>query len=331
MIPEGTLILTREEISRLMTFDDYVVAMQNAFRLYAEGQFLSAGILDIPGQDGMFHVKAAGMKLKERIYIAVKINGNFPRNAERFGLPTSQGAILLSDGITGYPLAFLDSTEITLQRTAGTTAVGAKFLARPDSHVATVCGCGKQGRMQILALKYVLPLEQVFAFDLDENRADQFASEMSREMGIPVQRAKTLEVAARNSDAIVTCTTSRQFFLRQNFVRPGTYVAAVGADSHDKQELDPNLFTSNKVVTDILEQCASMGDLHHALKAGLVTKENVYAELGEIVAGRKPGRTTREEIIILDTTGTAIQDVACAAIAYERVMSSGAGTFCKLG
>jgi ornithine cyclodeaminase/alanine dehydrogenase len=123
----------------------------------------------------------------------------------------------------------------------------------------------------------------------------------------------------------VTCTPSKQPYLKKEFVAPGTFVSAVGADSPDKHELDPALFAGNKIVVDILEQCASSGDLHHALEQGVVQRADVYAELGEIVAGRKPGRTSPGEIILFDSTGTALQDVAAAIAVYEKAVAAGTG------
>jgi len=317
MTPEPILVLTRQEIATLMNFNDYVTAVEEAFRQYDEGRALSPGVLDIEAHDGEFHIKAAGLQL-ERTYIAVKVNGNFSQNRSRFGLPTIQCAITLCDGTTGSLLAFMDSIEITINRTAAATAVAAKYLARPDSTSVTICGCGEQGKIQLIALKHVLPLERVYAFDLDEKTARTFAGQMAKDLNIPVIPVTTLKEAARNSDVIVTCTTSRRHFLSRDDVVPGVFIAAVGADSHDKQELDPNLMVSNKVVVDILEQCAAIGDLHHALKQGVLSRADVYAELGAIVSGRKPGRTSQDEIIILDTTGTALQDVAAAAAIYDR-------------
>jgi len=327
--PEPILVLTRQEIAELMNFKEYVTAVEDAFRLYAEGKALSPGILEIPANDGGFHIKAAGLPLA-RTYVAVKVNGNFSQNRSRFGLPTIQGAITLCDGTTGTPLAFMDSIEITIKRTAAATAVGAKYLARPDSASATICGCGEQGRIQLIALKQMLPIERVKAFDLDEETAKTFAEQMSGELNIEVTPVKTLKEATRGSDVIVTCTTARQHFLCKDNVAPGTFVAAVGADSHDKQELAPELLASNKVVVDILEQCATIGELHHALKRDLVSKADVHAELGEIVAGLRPGRTSEDEIIILDTTGSALQDVAAAAAIYERAKHAGIGYKCNL-
>jgi alanine dehydrogenase len=329
MTLDATLILSRHEIAGLMDFGEYVDAVEDAFRAYAEGKVLSPGLLDVEAQGGMFHIKAAGLKLS-RTYVAVKVNGNFPQNINRYGLPTIQGAITLCDGETGYPLALMDSTEITINRTGAATAVAAKYLARADSAIATICGCGKQGRIQLIALKYALPLERVFAYDIDEDAARAFADQLTGELGISVIPALMLQDATRQSDVIVTCSTSRRAFLRKDDVPPGAFVAAVGADSHDKQELDVRLIPSNKIVVDVLEQCAAIGELHHAINEGVAKTSDVYAELGEIVTGRKRGRTSRDEIIILDTTGTAIQDVAAAAIIYERAKDAGVGYSCNL-
>ncbi|HYG79987.1 MAG TPA: hypothetical protein VD861_06345, partial [Pyrinomonadaceae bacterium] len=125
---------------------------------------------------------------------------------------------------------------------------------------------------------------------------------------------------------LVTCTPSKQAFVKRDFVQPGTFVAAVGADSPEKQELEPALMARAKIVADIVEQCATMGELHHALEAGLVTREDVHAELGEVVAGVKPGRTSPEETIVFDSTGMALQDVVAAAAVYEKAVRSGVGT-----
>jgi alanine dehydrogenase len=327
---ETTLILTRTEIANLMSFSDYVEAVEQAFQMIAYGRILGAGILDIPGKDGMFHVKGAGIPIGEKLFVAVKVNGNFPENKKRYDLPTIQGAILLCDGIRGFPLAFLDSTEITIQRTGAATAIAARHLARVNSEVATICGCGKQGRIQLIALKHTLPLNRAFAFDQDKEMAEQFSTQMTKELGIPVHAVRDIAEGTQQSDVIVTCTTARRFFLAKNHVRKGTFIAAVGADSHDKQEIDPELLASSKVVTDILDQCARIGDLHHAIQSNLMKPADVYAELHEIVAGKKKTPRSADEIVIFDSTGTALQDVATAAIVYQRALERGAGKFLDL-
>lgn len=323
---QGTIILTRSQISALLTLEDCINAVEDAFRMHAEGRTLASGLLHIDADEGEFHIKAGGLKL-DRTYFGLKANGGFFRNMERYGLPNIQGAILLFDGDTGYPLAFMDSTEITIQRTGAATAVAAKYLAKPDSSVATICGCGNQGRIQLEALKKVLPgIERGFAFDIDEQRASLFASQMSERLDMTINPVASLDEITQQSDVVVTCTPSRHPYLRRDHIRPGTFVAAVGADSPDKQELDPSLLIGNTIVVDILEQCAKVGELHHALDAGLITLQDVHGELGDVVAGSVPGRTSAAETVIFDATGTALQDVAAALVAYERAISRDVGS-----
>ena len=180
--------------------------------------------------------------------------------------------------------------------------------------------------MQLRALMRVLPIKQAFAFDSDASAAAQFAAEMARELGINVKPAVNLRAATAQSDVCVTCTPSTRAFLRREDVRAGTFIAAVGADNPEKQEIAPQLMAACRIVADILDQCATIGDLHHALDAGVVKRSDVHAELGEIVAGKKPGRTSADEITIFDSTGMALQDVAAAVAVYERAVRSSTGS-----
>jgi len=328
--PEGTLLLKRSEIAALLGIEDCRAAVEQAFRLHAEGQTTPPGVLGIHARDGGFHIKAGLLQLG-RSYFAAKANANFSQNMERFGLPLIQGTIVLCDGENGYPLAVMDSMEITILRTGAATGVAAKYLARPDATVATICGCGNQGRISLKALAQVRPLKRAYAFDIDETRMRRFADELSKELEIEVKAVNDLAKAVRESDICVTCTPSKRYFLNSDYVSPGTFIAAVGADNEEKQEIDPVLLASNKVVVDLLDQCAAIGELHHALNLGLLTKADVYGELGEVIAGNKSGRISDDEIIIFDSTGTALQDVAAAAIVYERAMVGGIGVVINLG
>lgn len=324
MQSKGTLLLNRTEISSLVTPDDYIQAVESAFEAYGNARSLSTGLLHIDSHGGEFHIKSSGLAL-DHTYVGVKCNGAFWQNRER-GLPYVHGGILLFDGETGVPIALMDSVEITIQRTAAATAVAAKYLARPESRVATICGTGTQGRAQLRFLKRVLPIERVHAFGRRDESVGRYAEEMTAELGIEVVAVHDLAGAARRSDVIVTCTPSREPLLGAADVAPGTFVAAVGSDNPYKQELHPELVASSILVADILEQCARVGELHHALKAGIMDPGDAYAEMGEIVAGRKPGRRSESEIIVFDSTGTALQDVAAAAIAYERALTGGRGS-----
>jgi len=311
-----TLILTRSDVAALMDRAAWIDAATLAFRALGEGRALAPEPMAIAGDGGVFHAKGAGLRL-DRLYVALKLNGNFPANLEEHGLPTIQGAILLCDGESGRLLAILDSIEITLRRTAAATALAARYLARPEAASLLICGCGAQSAAQLEALQGVRPLTRCFAWDRDPERASALATMASSE-GLQAEVAHDLAAAALASDIIVTCTTSRQAFLDPGMVRAGTFVAAVGADSPEKSEIAPALMASARVVADVLDQCVVMGDLHHAIAAGSMTREAVHGELAELVSGARPGRESAEEIIIFDSTGTGLQDVAAAAIVHER-------------
>jgi alanine dehydrogenase len=324
MNPEEILLLAPREIRSLLSIDECIVAVEHAFRLYGEGKAVPPAVLSMHVPNGGFHVKA-GMLEFDRKYFAAKVNANFPENQKRFGLPTIQGVIVLCDAERGTPLAVMDSREITSLRAAAATAVAAKYLALRDSQTVTICGCGAQGRVQVKALARVCPIQTVFAYDQSEEQALQFARDVTKELTITVRAVTDLAAAARQSDICVTCTPSRQPLLASDDVSPGAFIAAVGADNPEKQELQPNLMAKSKIVADVLQQCAVMGDLHHALEAGVLTEADVYAELGEVVAGKKSGRESDEEIIIFDSTGMALQDVAAAALVYEKAERQGSG------
>jgi alanine dehydrogenase len=330
MNPEGTLLLRRSEIAALLGIEECMAAVEQAFMLHAQGKTAPPGILGLHVAGGGFHIKAGLLELG-RSYFAAKTNANFPQNQKRFGLPLIQGTIVLCDGENGYPLALMDSMEITIIRTGAATGVAANYLARKDARVATICGCGNQGRVSLRAIARVRRLARAYAFDIDEQQAGRFASELSQELGIEVSAVSNLAEAVAKSQICVTCTPASEPFLKPDYVARGTFIAAVGADSEGKQELEAALLKSNKIVVDLLEQCASIGELHHALAQGLVTKSAVHAELGEVIAGKKAGRTSEDEVIIFDSTGTALQDVAAAALVYERAVSRGSGVVLNLG
>lgn len=317
-----TLLLRRQDVASLLTLEECIIAVENAFKLYAEGKTLPPKIMGIHTPKGGFHIKAGILDIKKSYFVA-KTNSNFPLNREEYGLPLIQGVIIVCNGENGQLIALMDSIEITIIRTGAATAVAAKYLAPINTTTATICGCGNQGRISLKALLKVRPIKKVYAFDIDEAQSQQFASDLSDKIEIVI--VNDLKKALRQSGICVTCTPSRQPFLRTEDIMPGTFIAAVGADSEDKQELYPELLTSSKVVVDLAEQCANIGELHHALQKKQMTAANVYAELGEIIAGQKAGRTSDEEIIIFDSTGMALQDVAAATIVYEKAMARGIG------
>jgi alanine dehydrogenase len=320
----GTLLLKRTDIQSLLLLGECVEIVEKAFRLHAEGKALEPGLLHINSFDGEFHIKAGGLELHSR-YFAVKVNGGFFQNNSRYGMPNIQGTIVLCNGLTGYPLAVMDSGEITRMRTGAATAVAAKYLARPESKTGTICGCGMQARVQMRALRYVLPIQRFLVWGRATHKAETFAAEMASELGIRVEVVRDLKQALAESDVCVSCTPARSAFLHPEMIPPGMFIAGIGADSPEKQELDPQLLCANTVVVDLLEQCVQVGEVRHAVKQGM-TLEKVHT-LGEILVGKKRGRVSDEQIVVFDSTGTAMQDVAAAAAVYEKAVSSGTGIY----
>jgi ornithine cyclodeaminase/alanine dehydrogenase-like protein (mu-crystallin family) len=321
MQTESTLLFNRSNVQGLLSMAKCIDAVERVFRWQGEGKIPPSGILGVRTRSGGLHVKTAYLSGAKE-YIVAKLNTNFPQNYARFRKPTIRGLIVLYDADNGRLLAVLDSIEITIKRTAAATAVAARYLARQNSSVVTVCGCGEQGRAQIRALSLILPLKRVFAFDVDPTASLRFAAQLSREFEIDIERVQSLPGAIQSSDVVVTCTPATEFFVQKESIAAGTFIAAVGADDSHKQEIDPALMSSAKVVADSLEQVCSIGDTHHAIAAGLMRKEDVYADLSEIVTGRKPGRTGDDQIIIFDSTGVAIEDAAAATLVYEKARAA---------
>jgi alanine dehydrogenase len=314
-VQRGPLFLSRDDIERLLKPDACATAVESAFRQHASGEAVER-VVGLHGRDGSFHIKA-GLLIGERPYFAAKVNANFPHNGENFGLPTIQGLVILHDGVNGSPLAILDSISITALRTAAATAIAAKYLARKNVESALICGCGAQAAAQARAILGVRNIGRLYVFDEVYERADKFAADYSGELAIPVIPVAELAGALPECEVVITCTTARKFFITREMVRPGTFIAAVGADNEDKQEIDPSLLASSTVVTDITEQACTIGEVHHAIVGNFMTRAAIYAELGEIVTEMKPARTNEDQIIVFDSTGTGLEDVAAALAAYR--------------
>ncbi|MEQ8423745.1 MAG: ornithine cyclodeaminase family protein, partial [Cyclobacteriaceae bacterium] len=250
-------------------------------------------------------------------YFVSKTNANFPQNGKLFNLPTIQGVIVIADATNGKLLALTDSIEITILRTGAATAVAAKYLAKASSSTAAIIGCGNQGRVTIKMLSSIIPLQRISVYDNDRAVAERLAADLNSEMP-SVEVAENVEQAVNEKDVVVTCTPSKKPVLQPEWISQGTFIAAVGSDNEDKQELETSFFRNSKIVTDLTVQAAKIGELHHAIEEGVIGVEHVYAELGEIICGKKNGRESNDEIIIFDSTGMALQDVATSVIVYEK-------------
>ena len=316
----AVLLLTRKDVVDLLTVDECIEGVEQAFRLHGEGKVQPPSILGVHVQNGGFHIKAGFLEYA-RPYFVTKINANFPGNPKQTGLPIIQGIIAVSDARDGTLLALIDSIEITIIRTGAATAVAAKYLASANAGAVTICGCGNQGRISLQALMKVRKLKTVYAYDIDEVLAHKFGSEFSHELNVMPIKKTELGRAIIRSAIVITCTPSKQPFVAVEDISPGTFIAAVGADSEEKQELFSDVLVGSKIVPDVAQQSATIGELHHAIDEKKLTIAAVHAELGAIVAGKKPGRECENEIIVFDSTGMALQDAAAAAIVYERALA----------
>jgi len=285
------------------------------------------GRVEMPPKSYLFFKKYDGDLRVMPAYIAklkmagVKIVNSHPKNAERFGLPSVLATVVLVDPKNGLPTAIMGANALTSVRTGAAGGLAARYLAREDSKMVAVFGAGVQARTQIQALLRVRKgIELIKVYDLDTRRASALVDEISRRYCISAQVAGDPEAAAKNSDIIVTTTPSRKPFLSRKWVKPGAHINAVGADAPGKQELDHRILREAKVVVDDWSQASHGGEVNVAVSNGLLRREDIYGELGEIVCGKLRGREFQEEVTVFDSTGLAIQDISVAAQVYEAAV-----------
>ena len=297
-----------------------VDAMREAFQADGEGRAHVPAVinLDVPARRGEFHVKTA---LIDGVpHVAVKIASGFYDNPAR-GLPSGSGLMAVFDANTGLPVALLlDNGFLTDIRTGAAGAIAAEALAASTITTVGVLGSGVQARHQVRCLRCVRAFSRLSAWSPDRARLDAYVHEM-RDEGLDAHAAATPEAVCREADLLITATPARAPLVRAEWLRAGQHVTALGSDSPGKQELDAAcLARADLLVVDRLTQCAAFGELRHALDAGLLRPDRVHAELGEIIAGLKPGRTAASQITIADLTGVGFQDTAIASRAISLVI-----------
>ncbi len=325
------IFLTEADLRAAVPLDaDAIDCIEDAFRALATQAVSMPPILrlDIPEHRGEVDVKTAYVPGLEGF--AIKISPGFFDNP-KIGLPSTNGMMVLLSTRTGLVQALLlDNGYLTDIRTACAGAVAARHLARPDASVATVLGAGMQARLQLAALMQVRPIAEVRIWARDAGKAAAAAGCFTAELGIPVSFVPDPQDAVSGADVIVTTTPSDTPVLKAAWLAPGQHVTAMGSDAEHKNEVEPAAIDrADLYVADSLRQTRRLGELHHAIAAGLVGETDTFPELGEIVAGQKPGRTAPDEITIADLTGTGIQDTAIATLAFARAGAVGAGTIIR--
>jgi len=309
-------ILEEAELRRRVTPAVAVGAIREAVRADGEGRTTVPPVVNllIPGTHDEFHIKTAHVAGVP--HVAVKVASGFYGNAAK-GLPTGSGLMAVFDAATGMPVALLfDNGYLTDVRTGAAGAVAAECLAPRAIGTVGVIGTGVQGRMQVTCLREVRAFDRLVAWSPIRDELDRYCDEMRASLGVEARAAAGPEEVCRAADLLITATPARQPLVRADWLRPGLHVTALGADTPGKQELDAAcLARADLVVVDRRSQCAAFGELHAALEATLMTADDVHAELGAVVAGRRPGRTTDDQITIADLTGVGFQDTAIASAA----------------
>lgn len=307
-----THIITQKQIQKVLSIDDTIEAVEKAFGEYALGntQMPPKSYLSFPGGD----LRSMPTYLAYNNIAGIKSVNVHPFNKK---LPTVMAIIVLVDPSNGYHLAVLDGTYITNMRTGAAGAVAAKYLSREDTKVAGFVGAGEQAKTQLAGLLSVRPIKEIKVYDVDKEKAAAFCEKAIRKYNLR-STATNLEEAV-NSDILITATPIKEPIVKADWIKEGCHINAIGADAAGKQELETGVLKKAKIVIDNWEQASHSGEINVAVSKGLIKKENIYAEIGEIVAGKKPGRQNDKEITIFDSTGLAIQDISTAFRVYNRL------------
>ena len=320
-------ILTENELRSCVAMDeDAITAVAEGFSRLAEGKATVPPILrvDIPENNGEVDVKTAYVHGLDSF--AIKIAAGFFDN-RNLGLPTGSGMMVVVSAKTGFPQAILlDNGYLTDVRTGIAGAIAARHLARESIETAGVIGAGIQARYQIRGLNLVRDFKRLIIYSIIPEEVDVYVDEMAKELGIEVVKASNDQEVVRQSDVVVTTTPAREPFLKAEWVHPGLHITCMGSDSEHKQELYVDVFgCADRVVCDRKSQCFRLGELHHALEAGVISEHDEIIELGELTSGLKPGRQHDDEITVCDLTGVGVQDTAIALLAYRRAIDKGLG------
>jgi alanine dehydrogenase len=322
------LVLSEADVAHALSMADGVRLVEQALTRHAAG----GGVVmprisaDLPGNGGAFRVMSA--IVPELGFFGLKTLTGYPG---RRTPGETYFAILLFSCENGGLRGLIAGNRLTGIRTGAATGVAARHLARPDAHVLGVIGAGVQARYQVAALREVRPLTEVRIFDIDASKADAFAREIEVELQVAAHPVKTAREAIAACDLVVTITTSKTPVFDGHWIESGAHVTGAGSNTPAKRELDDTVFQRSKLIVDFKDQALlEAGDLQQALRNGAIGEDAIYAEIGEVLTGRKPGRANDHEITLFKSVGMAIEDLATATFAYEQALALGLGTYVQL-
>jgi ornithine cyclodeaminase len=319
-------VLNEAQIRKAVTLEDAITAVEKAFIAYSMKQASLPAViqLDVPDHRGEVHIKA-GYIFGENQYV-VKIVSGFPQN-RLHDLPLSSGMMVAFSAETGFPVAILlDNGYLTELRTAAAGAIAAKYMAPNSVEQAAVIGAGVQGRFQIEALARVCSFQRLMVYDHHATNVDRYRAHMKERLRAEIITAASPQEALKGSRIVVTTTPSREPVVKAEWVERGTHITAMGSDNPDKQELDVQVLKkADRIIADSIPQCVRLGEIHHAVAAGVLTEQDIDGELGAVVSGDIPGRTSESEITICDLTGVGVQDAAIAGLVVRKALASDVG------
>jgi alanine dehydrogenase len=323
-----TLILNQTEVLSLLHHPDILDAVEGAFRAYGLKQ------VQMPPKQYLFYTKYSGDLRTMPAYIepadatGVKIVNVHPKNADKH-LPTVMAVISLQDPQTGYPISLMNGTYLTALRTGAAGAIASKYLARKNASVVGFIGCGVQAQTQLDMHVLVRDVKKIVIFDTNKEVQQHFSDWAKKRHQLEVEVASSIEAACR-CDILNTLTPVKTPIVKKEFVKPGLHINAIGADAPGKEELDPEILKTAKVVVDDWEQASHSGEINVPYEKGQLKREDLYGELGDIVAGKQQGRQSDQDVTIFDSTGLGIQDIVVAHLVYNRAVKSGKGTHVDL-
>lgn len=316
--------LNRNDVESVLGMEAALTAVENAFRELCLGNAVLPERVGFAGDGG------GGAAMPAYIggdvnALGIKVVTLFIGNAQK-GLPVVQGTFLLLHPQTGERLAVMDAGYLTAVRTGAVSGVATKYLAREDAHVLTVFGAGIQARTQVEAICLVRPIDRVIIVDKNPAAAEAFVAEMGPKLGVALEVAADRQTAVANADIIVTATTAHQPVFAGEWLKPGVHINGIGSHHPTARELDTTTIQRSKVVVDNMNACLTeAGDIIMPIEENAITQAHIYAQLGEIITGQKPGRERQNEITLFKSVGLAIQDVAVAKEVYQLAQETGIG------
>jgi alanine dehydrogenase len=326
-----TLILSRTDMMGLVTPAEYVSCVEQAYRMHGLGRYYMdpKGHIVLDKYPGEW--EAMPSYIEEPEAAACKWVSIRERNREKYDLPTVFSILIYTHPETGFPLAICDGSYHTVMRTGAAAAVSAKWMARKDSKRLAIVGAGHMAEGTLATCNEIFPWEDVRVWSRSQKTIDEFvATQQPKYQAFRIRGLLDLEEAVRGADVVVTVTPARQPLVKDEWIAPGTHIAALGADKGGDQELDPKIVQRARIFVDDIRQCRTDGEINVPLARGLIKEEDIAGEIGEVIAGRKEGRRSPDEVTLFDSTGIALQDSATVPLEYERARASGVGVEKKM-